>query len=644
MVDPTGPDRVRLASAGGSALALLAVLAAAAIWGPDQARAEVQARAAASARLAPFHSCGELIRYARRHLPKGAPGSGEASPQRGAEGDTQQEAQGISSGPGPPDSSRTNVQEPGIDEPDVVKTDGNRIFAMGGGRLHAVEARENPPRLLSSVKLEGAGHQLLLYGTRLLVISEGVPSPAKVPETSVPVGGSGATILTQVDVTDPAALRVVSTQTVDGSHVAARLIGATARVVISASPRAEDPRGARLRSRAAGYLPSFALGTGRARGRRSRPVVDCRSVRHPSRYSGLDTLTVLTVDLERGLPAIDADAVMATADTVYASPSGLYAATQAIPDRGVAETTAIHRFDTSAPDRTEYAASGSVPGSLLNQFSLSEEKGVLRVASTQVPISVDPDPDRRSESYVTVLQEHAGKLAPIGQARGLGRGERIFGVRFIGDRGYVVTFRQVDPLYTLDLSDPTAPAVLGELKLLGYSAYLHPISPTLLLGVGQDATPEGRALGTQLSLFDVGDPRNPVALAQRPIGPASSSEAEYDHKAFLYWPPAQLAVLPVAFTSSNEQPLFAGALGFRVDPAAGIGEVGRITHSLGRFPEPISRSVVIGERLYTLSETGVKASDLGSLSEQAWVPFPPGAESRPCGRRPCPPDAPDAVE
>ena len=616
-------------------MAVVALLVAlAAIWAPDEARAGVEARAAASARLAPFDSCGELIRYARRHLPKGAPGSEEASPQRGAEGDTQQEAQGISSGSGPADSSRTNVQEAGIDEPDVVKTDGNRIFAVGGGRLHAVEARENPPRLLSSLKLEGSGHVLLLHGTRLLVISEAAPTPAKTPKTRVPVGGPGATTLTEVDVTDPSAMRVVGTQTVDGFHVAARLTGATARVIISASPRAEGPAGARLRSRAAGYLPSFVRGTGRARGRRSRPVVDCRSVRRPSRYSGLGTLTVLTIDLERGLPAIDADSLLTTADTVYASPSGLYAATQSILARGVADTTAVHRFDTTAPDRTEYAASGTVPGSLLNQFSLSEEKGVLRVASTQVPTSVDPDPDRRSESYVTVLQEQAGTLTPIGQARGLGRGERIFAVRFIGDRGYVVTFRQVDPLYTLDLSDPTAPAVLGELKLLGYSAYLHPISPTLLLGVGQDATPEGRALGTQLSLFDVSDPRNPVALAQRPIGPASSSEAEYDHKAFLYWPPTQLAVLPVTFNSSDDQPLFAGALGFRVDPAAGIGEVGRISHALGRLPEPISRSVVIGDRLYTLSESGVKASDLLSLSEQAWVAFPPGTEGDP---RPTPP-------
>ena len=131
-------------------------------------------------------------------------------------------------------------------------------------------------------------------------------------------------------------------------------------------------------------------------------------------------------------------------------------------------------------------------------------------------------------------------------------------MRFIGDVGYVVTFRQVDPLYTIDLADPTAPKVLGELELLGYSAYLHPIADDLLLGVGQDATPEGRTKGVQVSLFGVGDPAHPKLLAQHALGAASSSQVEFDSHAFLYWAPRQLVVLPVQVFDAGAGRVVAG--------------------------------------------------------------------------------------
>ena len=137
-------------------------------------------------------------------------------------------------------------------------------------------------------------------------------------------------------------------------------------------------------------------------------------------------------------------------------------------------------------------------------------------------------------------------LETLGRVGGLGKGERIYAVRFVGDKGYVVTFRQVDPLYTLDLSDKDDPKVLGELKILGYSAYLHPVSDDLLLGVGQDATEQGRRLGTQLSLFDVSDLRRPVRRAQASLGANSSTSAEFDPHAFLFWKPANLAVIPLS--------------------------------------------------------------------------------------------------
>jgi uncharacterized secreted protein with C-terminal beta-propeller domain len=215
---------------------------------------------------------------------------------------------------------------------------------------------------------------------------------------------------------------------------------------------------------------------------------------------------------------------------------------------------------------------------------------------------------------VTVLDERQGALRQIGQVDGLGKGERIFAVRFIGPAGYVVTFRQVDPLYVVDLERPAHPVVRGELKIRGYSAYLHPVGPGLLLGVGQDATDAGAQLGTQLSLFDVSDPSNPRRLHQAAVAGASS-QAEFDHHAFLWWAPRDLAVVPLNVFDGQS---FQGAAGFRVQREAGIAQVGRASHE----NSPIQRSFVLGGRLFTLSDAGIEANSLDDLAEQGRLAFP----------------------
>jgi uncharacterized secreted protein with C-terminal beta-propeller domain len=360
-------------------------------------------------------------------------------------------------------------------------------------------------------------------------------------------------------------------------------------------------------------------------------MVACRAVRRPAVFSGLGTVSILTIDLDKGLWEVDADAVMTDAQTVYGSTSHLYVATQRWIDPQTAPrdlpttTTLIHRFDVSHPDRTTYEASGEVPGYLLNQYSLSERGGDLRVASTADPVWWQGQQQGSSQSQVTVLRRDGATLAPVGRVSGLGQGQRIYSVRFIGDVGYVVTFRQVDPLYTIDLSDPTAPKVLGELELLGYSAYLHPIAPDLLLGVGQDATPEGRAKGVQLSLFGVGDPAHPKLLAQHALGAASSSQVEFDSHAFLYWAPRQLVVLPVEVFDAGapaSSPGFTGAVALTVT-ASGIAEAGRVAHDpTDGYVPPITRSVVIGDQLLTVSDGGVLASALDGFGRLGWVAFP----------------------
>jgi hypothetical protein len=616
-------------------------------------------------RLTRFGSCGPLVKYARRHAlrelhgggPVLAPSSappGTRSPdtaQTSAPGTAPQGAPTPSAGTAA-DSSQTNVQEAGVDEPDIVKSDGAHIFALAGSRLNAVDARTATPKLLGSLDLGSYGGELLLYGKRVLVVSYAPgpvevappggpgPRPAKAAQTGSGGGGAAvspgiaypvrqATLITEVDVSDPAAMRVVRTETVDGFYVSARLNGASARVVLSTPPAALDYYGGEpaLRSRARGIQPRATV-ENKVTGRKSTKLITgCGRVRRAKVFSGLDTLSVLTIDMRKGLPAVDTESVMTDGQTVYASNDSLYVATQRFVDQPAKAdqpppplTTAIHRFDISNPARTIYRSSGEVPGYVLNQFALSEYKGVLRVATTDSPEWWPGATAPKIQSYVSTLKESAGALLPLGRVRGIGVGERIQGVRFIDAAGYVVTFRQVDPLFTIDLSKPNDPRVAGELKLLGYSAYLHPVGAGMLLGVGQDATDQGRQLGTQLSLFDVSNLAHPARLAQRRIGSNASSEVEYDHHAFLYWPATKLAVIPVdIFGNGSNQ--FTGAIGFRVKPTA-IDEVGRVVHDSAQYPVAIRRSLVVGDRLFTISELGAKASALSTFADEAWVPFP----------------------
>jgi len=323
--------------------------------------------------------------------------------------------------------------------------------------------------------------------------------------------------------------------------------------------------------------------------------------------------------------------------------------------------TEIHRFDISDPARTTYEVSGRVDGHLLDQFSLDELDGNLRVATTAG--SPWTDGTQQSESFVVVLGESNGALTQIGKVGGLGKGETIQSVRFIGDTAYVVTFRQTDPLYTIDLSDPASPKVAGELKVLGYSAYLHPISDGYLLGVGQDATAEGMTTGVQVSLFDVRDPANPTRVAKATV-PGGSSAAEWDHRAFLWWDQADLAVIPVESyggtvpcADNARCPGGSGAVGFTIDPAAGSVAVrGTVSHtgkvSASRLPDaampcvrpsgasdmpcevpylpeyqgaPSTLSLVVGDTLLTLSEAGLLGSAVADLSETGWVAWTPTA-------------------
>jgi hypothetical protein len=658
--------------------------------------AGVETANAADATLERFTSCAALTDYAQGKAlenvgPYGLGGGpyilnsgiatardGVTTPSAGLPVATEQAAAPKTAGV---DFSTTNVQEAGVDEPDIVKSDGNRIFAIARNRLYAVDVSGPAPRIVGSLAMprDTYARDMLISAGKLIVMGDGpvtvrpVPAPggagagekiaAGAPVAAIGIApGGGGSVIVEIDTTDAAAMKVLQTFQTEARYVTARMSGTTARIVVAAggpmgiafaypngpgnTDEAKAGRANRnllTRTTADNWIPRYSV-TSAVGTSAPRPLVACEAVSRPPVFSGLDTLTVLTIDLANGLDPIDADAVMASGENVYASPRSLYVATNrwAVPDAQgnmtQVDTTQIHKFDTSSSSQTTYRGSGTVVGQTLNQFSMSELDGKLRIATTESGLrSVGGDAvvdnGGQSQSYVTVLEEHNGKLQQLGQVRGLGTGERIYAVRFIGTTAYVVTFKQTDPLYTIDLSDPTAPRVVGELKIAGYSAYLHPIGDNLLIGVGQDATEQGRTKGLQVSLFDVSDPASPRRI-QNAVLPGANSDAEWDHHAFLWWPAKSLAVVPfqlfgrapdtvgnpAAGVPEYVDPV-TGALGLRVT-RDGITEAGRVVHpSDPQSFGGVHRSLVVGDTLFTLSDGGLEASGLDDLAERAWLPF-----------------------
>ena len=579
--------------------------------------------------LQPFDACEPLLEYVKEHalelvgpygLGYGYWGGGPwmmedmavadgAAPATGGEARNSIPQAGV-------DYSTTNVQEVGVDEPDIVKTDGTRILAIAQGVLYYVDVSGDTPELVGSLRLDDIwAQEMLLAGDKLLVMSRTnhwdvpVRLAPEIWNPDVPYYGSGISVLSEIDISDPDDMHVVKTLFVDGSYLSARMVGDTARVVVDSYPTGLEfvyPTGSGLRaerdaeranrqviedSTIDNWLPYFVMEE--KRGNRTftteGTLLDCEKTFAPEEFSGLGTLTVLTIDLSAGLEPVDSVGVFADGNTVYASQDSLYVATQRWHDWSILEdgdaadefnsvTTEIHKFDISGEAAAIYLASGEVEGFLLNQWALSEHNGDLRVATTSEPEWWGWREDSQSESFVRVLREDEGVLEVIGEIGELGKGERIYSVRYMGDTAYVVTFRQTDPLYTIDLSDPKNPEVLGELKILGYSAYLHPMGDGLLLGIGQDADEQGRTKGTQVAVFDVSDPANPKRIHKMTFEDGWS-EVEYDHRAFLYWPATGLTMLPVQAWSweDGREDWFAGAIGV-IANRDGIKDVGTVTH------------------------------------------------------------------
>jgi hypothetical protein len=513
------------------------------------------------------------------------------------------------------DFSSTNVQVAGVDEPDIIKTDGNRILAVAQGRLHYVDVSGDQPQYIGSVDLVGEsgsgwGQEIFIRGDRAMVFSTSyddwlepvaasdVQGSSAVAE-DISFGGSPVSLIQEVDLSNPTSMEVVSELRVEGNYLSARAVGdvvwmsmssypAQFQFVYPSGPDAEEAAERVNKEIAAtanlgAWLPAYRFDG--PDGTRAGLLPECDQLYTPAEFDGFTVLSVLSFNLAEPLGTGDAASVLADGHTLYGSGQSLYLASsmpvwaEPVTDGDSVSisaptewTTVVHKFSVSADGPARYEATGTVEGHLLNQFSMDEYNGYFRVATT----IGEPWNTETSESQVVVLEQQGRRLTEVGKVANLGRGERIFSVRFAGDIGYVVTFRQVDPLYVIDLADPTAPSVAGELKIPGFSTYLHPIGDGLLIGVGQDADDTGRTRGTKVSLFDVGNPADPRELDVIVFEDAHS-EAEWDHRAFLYWAPEEMVAIPLTKYDYEGDDEFFGAVALRVN-RDGVAELGRVSH------------------------------------------------------------------
>ena len=574
------------------------------------------------------------------------------------------------------DFSGTNNQERGVDEPDIVKTDGARILTVTNGQFTYTDANDGDPERRGSLMVGYSVQDMLVSGNRVFLFGmsygedEGgdiaLPQAAS-SASDVSGGDSEADFASDVDVvrfeephfytprvriieldiSNPDDIEPTNQLLVDGFYLSARLVDGRASVAIQSDPRDLGflfPQGQSGEDRAleanreivgdtelTDWLPGYILDLN---GQESTgQLTNCTQVHAPSEFAGFGSLSVFAFDADTGLDTPAAASVLASGQNVYASPEAMWISTNqwidwaSLDDAGrrareESFSTQIHGFSINT-DTPAYVASGTVRGHLLNQFAMSQQGDVLRVASTDGSIW---GANNDSESFITTLTIDGTELVETGQVGNMGRGERIFSVRFVGNTAYVVTFRQTDPFYTVDLTDPANPEVLGELKITGYSGQLHPLTDTLILGIGQEATEEGRATGAKITLFDVSDLNNPIDLDTW-TAPNSWTGAEWDHKAFLWWPQESLAVLPI----QNYQEQFWGAVAFRIDAEEGaITEAGRISH------EP-DQDGVIGATDCTvvdaedLEQYRGGRGDLAALAEESFWIAEQGGQIQFCG-------------
>jgi hypothetical protein len=558
----------------------------------------------------------------------------------------------------------TNNQVEGVDEADIVKNDGRYVYIVSRGALRIVEALH--PRLLSVTRLPGDARDLVIDGDRAVVfVAVGDRAPACTYSYDCTVRGDGSqTRLVVLDVADRANPHVTRRIDLSGSLIAARRIGHAVhavvadgdspepeyetwpetvewecrpdRTVITAPVRAkftklENDNERKIRAASPRFPTISEHGV-------SRPICDAM---HAPLGDGKAFTSVISFDIRDDREPATIASVETRPGVVFASADALYFATRHQKLQGSSrwypfyenkdEVSDIHKFHIgSTPSATRYVGSGVVPGHVLNQFAMDEWYGYLRVATTTGRV---PNPE--ANSSVSVLAEaDGGTLVRIGAIEHIAPGEDIRAVRFDADRGYIVTFKKTDPLFVVSLAQPAAPSVLGELKIPGFSTYLHRIDPTHLLSIGFDAVDHGSFAyfdGIILQLFDVKDPVEPILLHKEKLGTrGSSSLAATDHLAFNYDGERNLLAIPLTLCEGGgdgrfgDTLAFSGLLLFDVTAEAGFRRLGGVDHG-GRgascstwwsnATSQVKRSIFMDDLVFSIADDRMKVQRMSKLGE-----------------------------
>jgi uncharacterized secreted protein with C-terminal beta-propeller domain len=521
--------------------------------------------------------------------------------------------------------SRTNIQVEGVDEADIVKSDGEYIYLATDNRL--IIARAYPPeesRVLCELELEGNIEGLFINGDRLAVLERNDLLFWRMTSSSAELMPDEPELKTTVkiyDVADREAPVLEREVSVDGYYVSSRMIGDYVYLVASGSAWFGEDNIS---------LPKIHGGDGIVE---IQPAEIWHSETPDNGYGFTTIMSVNMVNEDE--EATHETLLLGGASTIYVSPSNIYVT---FTDwSGGSEKTSIHRIHIDG-GQIEYHATGQVPGRLLDQFSMDEQGEYFRVAATTGNVWGG---DAGSTNNVYVLDQ---KLDIFGRLENLAPGEQIYSARFMGSRCYLVTFKKIDPLFVIDLTNPGEPKVLGELKITGYSDYLHPYDENHVIGIGKEAVAaeEGDFAwyqGVKVSLFDVSDVANPKEIAKYEIGDrGTDSPVLYDHKAFLFDRSKNLLVLPVNVAEINPstypggvpswaygESVWQGAYVFDLSLERGLELKGKITHCNGSESQKawyygssscsIERSLYIGDVLYTISDQKIKMNDLETLAK-----------------------------
>ena len=524
------------------------------------------------------------------------------------------------------DYSATNNQVDGVDEGDLVKTDGEHIVIINNNQVKIINPDPTALSILSEISLpEGRGsvNNLYLNEDQLIILGSSYVQYGLPENTSLPVGRAkpmtyttSNTFLLVYDISNPVSPTLVKDMDYEGRYISSRLIGDDFYMVTQKNLDYWSLETATDYEIQAKYANNI---TGES------TVIPYDELRYFPDYIAPSIMLTIGVDLSNTQTS-SVNAYLGSAETVYATTEEMYLGfthydyaqqvTTLIYRPSYTKSTAIYQFGLDNGE-ISYKAKGHVPGTVLNQFSLDAYDNHLRVATTTGEMW---DETNISKNNVYILDD---TMTLVGSLTDLAPGERIYSTRFYQDRIYMVTFRQVDPLFVIDAMDPSNPELLGYLKVPGFSSYMHLLDKNHILGFGTDTYEENggvRTGGIKLSLFDVTDPSTPVESQVQVIGQSGSyTELQHNHKALMISLNKGVMGFPLSVASSTPYSTdFVGAYLYKVNKDA-FNYYGQITHKNASnetydYSTTINRLLYIDDYLYSFSSGQMMVSDLNTLT------------------------------